>query len=167
MKKFDYLTKEEVKTLLFSTISQDRLGSKYECIDGRWYEKYGTYQAVTFVGKIFKVKNLETNMSEYVLHIGMSKQHPNDVHVNKKLAIEVAVENTLMDPFAVINIENPNINNFMFKNLVSVYYETMDIKFVRTRQEIEKLAIDKWNDLYEKMDLDEEDCDCPLCRCEL
>jgi hypothetical protein len=68
-----------------------------------------------------------------------------------------------MDPFAVINIENPNMNNFMFKNLVSVYYETMDIKFVRTRQEIEKLAIDKWNDLYEKMDLDEEDCDCPLC----
>jgi hypothetical protein len=46
MKKFDYLTKEEVKTLLFSTISEDRLGSKYECIDGRWYEKYGTYQEV-------------------------------------------------------------------------------------------------------------------------
>lgn len=159
MKKFDYLTKEEVKTLLFSTISEHRLGVKHECINGRWYDKYGTYQAITFVGKIFKVKNLETNMSEYVLHIGMSKQHPSDVHVNKKLAIEVAVENALIDPFAVINLENPNMDNFMFKNLVSVYYGTMDVKFVRTREEIEKLNIEKWTPLCEC----EEECNCPTC----
>lgn len=156
MKKFDYLTKEEVKTLLFSTISEDRLGSKYECIDGRWYEKYGTYQAITFVGKIFKVKNIETNMSEYVLHIGMSKQHPNDRHVNKKLAIEVAVENALINPFAVINLETPNMNNFMFKNLVAAYYNTIDVKFVRTREEVANLKLEKMLNIYNE----KECCGC-------
>jgi hypothetical protein len=67
MKKFDYLNKEEVNTLFYSTISSDRLNSKIVCIDGRWYEKYGTEQVVTFIGKVYKLKNLETNISEYMM----------------------------------------------------------------------------------------------------
>jgi response regulator RpfG family c-di-GMP phosphodiesterase len=140
MKKFDYLNKEEVNTLFYSTISSDRLNSKIVCIDGRWYEKYGTEQAVTFIGKVYKLKNLETNISEYVLHIGMTKQHPNDRHIDKKVAMETAVENCLINPFAVIELETPNINHYMFKRLVSNYLDTMELKFVRTKQEIEKIA---------------------------
>lgn len=139
MKKFDYLNKEEVNTLFYSTISTDRLASKVVCIDGRWWEKYGTEQAVSFVGKVYKLKNLETNLSEYVLHIGMSKQHPNDRHIDKKLAIEVAVENALINPFAVLELDGP-INNYAFKRIVNAYLSTMELKFVRTKEEVEKLT---------------------------
>ena len=95
-------------------------------------------------------------MSEYVLHIGMSKQHPNDRHVNKKLAIEVAVENALINPFAVINLETPNMNNFMFKNLVGAYYNTIDVKFVRTREEVANLKLEKMLNIYSE----KECCGC-------
>lgn len=159
MKKFDYLTKEEVKTLLFSTCSLDRMGSKMQCINGRWYEKYGTYQAVTFCGKVFKVKNSKTKMNEYVLLVGMSKQHPNDPHIDKKLAIEIAVENSLINPFAVINLNNPNINNFMFKEMMLPYYNAMDLKFVRTREEIESLDNEKWIKMYKNLNC----CNCTSC----
>lgn len=140
MKKFDYLNKEEVNTLFYSTISEDRTAIKDVCIDGRWWSKYGTEQAITFVGKLYKLKNFETNLNEYVLHIGMSKQHPDDRHINKGIAMEVAVENALIDPFAVIKLDNSNFTNFDFKRLVNVYLSTMNLKFVRTKEESEKIA---------------------------
>ena len=69
----------------------------------------------------------------------MSKQHPNDRHIDKKMAIEVAVENALIDPFAVIELDAP-INNYAFKRIVNAYLSTMDLKFVRTKEEAEKLT---------------------------
>ena len=70
----------------------------------------------------------------------MSKQHPDDRHIDKRIAMEVAVENALIDPFAVINLDNSNFTNFDFKRFVNVYLSTMNLKFVRTKEESEKIA---------------------------
>lgn len=135
MKKFDYLNKEEVKSFLYTTASEDRQGSKIECINGRMYEKYGTYQAVTFVGKVYRVLNKEKGRHEYVLHIGLSKQHPDEGRINKQEGVEIAVENCLIDPFAIINLEKNTIKFSDFMDIVSVYLSNMDLKFIRTKEE--------------------------------
>jgi len=135
MKKFDYLHKEEVKSFLYTTASEDRQGSKFVCINGRWYEKYGTYQAVTFAGKVYRLLNEETGIHEYVLHIGLSKQHPDEGHINKQVGVELAVENCLMDPFAIITLEKNTITFSDFMDIVLVYLSNMDLKFIRTKEE--------------------------------
>ena len=135
MKKFDYLNKEEVKSFLYTTASENRQGFKFECINGRQYKKYGTYQAVTFAGKVYRVLNKETGIPEYVLHIGLSKQHPDERHVNKQMGAELAVENCLIDPFAVITLEKNKITFSDFMAIVSIYLDNMDLKFIRTKEE--------------------------------
>lgn len=135
MEKFDYLNKEEVKSFVYSTISENRQSTKNECINGRWYTKYGTLQALTFAGRLYKVFNFEKNKHEYVLHVGMSKQHPNDSHINKQLAIEVAFDNCLMSPIIEMAFETEYIPFDMFRDIVQTYSFNLDLKFIRTREE--------------------------------
>jgi hypothetical protein len=136
MNNLDFLTKEQHRTFVYSTISNDRLSSKSVCINGRWYEKYGVEQAVCFFGVIYKVMNNVTGCREYILHVGMSKQHPDDSRINKSLAIELSQENALIDPIIEMKVSD-KFEYYDFKCMMEIYVNTLNLKFIKTRQEKE------------------------------
>lgn len=128
--KDNFLGKELVKTFSYTTATQDREAYANVVINGRQYTKYGTLQAVTFVGNLYRVDN------KYVLFVGMSKQHPCDTKVNKRLGWEIAAANALDNPFMIIEV-NSKFDKFMFNDFVEGYMDNMmDLQFVKTREEI-------------------------------
>ena len=104
MNNSNFLSKELVNTFAYTTATQDRDVCTDVSINGRRYRKYGTLQAVAFVGNLYKVGvpgegylkddgPVQNRNDKYVLVIGMSKQHPYDTKVNKDLGYEIATEN--------------------------------------------------------------------------
>lgn len=143
-----FLFKELVNTFAYTTATQNRDVYTDVSINGRRYRKYGTLQAVTFVGNLYKVGcsgegywpkedgPIQTSKNEkYVLVIGMSKQHPYDTKVNKELGYEIAQTNMLNDPCMVIEVQG-KFNKRRFVDLVEYYLSTMKLEFIKTRQEI-------------------------------
>lgn len=144
----DFLFKELVNTFAYTTATQDRDVYTDVSINGRKYAKYGTLQAVTFVGNLYKVGEKSQGYwpmdgdhpevkghEKYVLFIGMSKQHPYDTKLNKQLGYEVAMENALTNPSIMIEVQG-KFNYNRFKNIVENYLSTMRLEFIKTRQEI-------------------------------
>ena len=146
-----FLFKELVNTFTYTTATQDRDVYADVSINGRRYRKYGTLQAVTFVGNLYKVGvpsggylNLNgqstslksvKNQEKQVLVIGMSKQHPYDTKVNKELGYEVARVNSLDNPCIIIEVQG-KFNKRRFVDIVEYYIDTMKLEFIKTRDEI-------------------------------
>ena len=143
-----FLFKELVNTFAYTTATQDRDVYTDVSINGRRYRKYGTLQAVAFVGNLYKVGcsgegywpkedgPIQTSKNEkYVLVVGMSKQHPYDTKVNKNLGYEIAHENALTNPLMVIEVQG-KFNKRRFADLVEYYLSTMKLEFIKTRGEI-------------------------------
>ena len=143
----DFLFKELVNTFAYTTATQNRDVYTDVSINGRRYTKYGTLQAVTFVGNLYKtgvkgegylkddgapVNNVKDT---YVLVVGMSKQHPCDTKVNKEIGYEIAMTNALDNPIMIIEI-NGKFNYRCFKNIVEDYLNTIKLEFIKTKQEI-------------------------------
>ena len=133
--KSDFLNKELVKTLSYTTASQNREAYSNEVINGRNYIKTGTLQAVTVVCNIYKIYNSESNMTEYWAHMGLSKQHPTDIMVNKELGYEVANNNALNNPFCIIQV-NKSFGEHTFRDMIRPYIDDMDLEYVKTTEEI-------------------------------
>lgn len=131
----DFKFKELVKTLSYTTASQNREAYSNEVINGRNYIKTGTLQAVTVVCNIYKIYNSESNMTEYWAHMGLSKQHPTDIMVNKELGYEVANRNALDNPFCVIQV-NKSFGEYTFRDMIRPYIDDMDLEYVKTAEEI-------------------------------
>lgn len=144
----DFLFKELVNTFVYTTATQDRDVFTDVSINGRKYTKYGTLQAVTFVGNLYKVGENGKgywpkesgypdvkNHEKYILFIGISKQHPYDTKVNKQIGYEVAMENALDNPSIIIEVQG-KFTYYRFKNIVENYLSTMNLSFIKTRQEI-------------------------------
>ena len=117
----DFLTKELVNTFSYTTASQNRNVSTDVSINGRTYTKYGTLQAVTFVGNLYKI-----NEYKNVLVIGMSRQHPNEFNVNKEEGYERAALNTLDDPIMMIEVHG-RFTKRRFVNIVETYLTRKEI----------------------------------------
>ena len=143
-----FLFKELVNTFGYTTATQNRDVYADVSINGRHYRKYGTLQAVTFVGNLYKVGcsgegywpkeqgPIQTSKNEkYVLVVGMAKQHPYDTKVNKELGYEVAHENALDNPCMVIEVQG-KFTKRRFVDLVEYYLDTMKLEFIKTRGEI-------------------------------
>ena len=143
-----FLFKELVNTFAYTTATQDRDVYTDVSINGRRYRKYGTLQAVAFVGNLYKVGcsgkgywpkedgPIQTSKNEkQVLVIGMSKQHPYDTKVNKELGYEIAQENSLTNPCMVIEVQG-KFTKRRFVDLVEYYISTMKLEFIKTRGEI-------------------------------
>ena len=143
-----FLFKELVNTFAYTTATQDRDVYTDVSINGRRYRKYGTLQAVAFVGNLYKVGcsgegywpkedgPIQTSKNEkYVLVVGMSKQHPYDTKVNKELGYEIAQENSLDNPCMVIEVQG-KFTKRRFVDLVEYYLSTMKLEFIKTRGEI-------------------------------
>jgi hypothetical protein len=144
----NFLFKEKVNTFVYTTATQNRDVYTDVSINGRRYRKYGTLQAVTFVGNLYKVGcsgegywpkedgPIQTSKNEkYVLVIGMSKQHPYDTKVNKELGYEIAQTNMLNDPCMVIEVQG-KFTKRRFVDLIEYYISTMKLEFIKTRGEI-------------------------------
>ena len=129
-----FLFKELVNTFGYTTATQNRDVYTDVSINGRRYRKYGTLQAVTFVGNLYKVGCsgegywpkedglIQTSKNEkYVLVVGMSKQHPYDTKVNKELGYEIAQTNSLDNPCMVIEVQG-KFTKRRFVDLVEYYY---------------------------------------------
>lgn len=152
--KFDnnFLFKELVNTFDYTTATQNREVYTDVSINGRHYRKYGTLQAVAFVGNLYKVGvpgkgylNLKQgenvslkpvkNQEKQLLVIGMSKQHPYDTKINKEVGYELATEKMLTDPCIVIEVQG-KFTYRRFKNIVENYLNTMKLEFIKTKGEI-------------------------------
>ena len=147
-----FLFKELVNTFSYTTATQDREAYADVSINGRRYRKYGTLQAVTFVGNLYKVGiqskgylNLKEgenvslkplkNEEKYVLMLGMSKQHPYDTKVNKELGYELANDNAFNNPCMIIEVHG-KFNKRRFVDLIENYLDTMKFEFIKTKGEI-------------------------------
>lgn len=137
MKNFDYLTKELIDTLSFTTMNQDREAYSDVNINGRNYAMFGTLQAITFVGLVY-----EDAFGNKVMHIGISKQHPNDSKCNKQIAYEKATLKAMDNPDIVFNTVPDNVTMFNFRHMMIAYYDAMEVQFIRTKKEIELMGDD-------------------------
>lgn len=141
----DFLNKTEVNSFVYSSIDKDDIDCKNVVIDGRQYTKWGRLQIVTFVGMMFEAENNSTGKTEYFVTIGMSKQHPQDIVHNKKIAMETARENALTDPVMVMYNVSPSFDNYTFKEMMSMYHNTMDLDMIMTTEELKKKECEEFN----------------------
>lgn len=146
----DFLNKTEINSFVYTTANNDRLQEgKNVVIDGREYTKWGYEQIVTFVGMMYETKNKDTDRTDRFITIGVSKQHPADIRHNKRVAIEVARTNAIIDPIMTMYNVSENFNNYSFKQMMDAYVSTMELDFVMTTEEkkkYERMQFNKdWN----------------------
>ena len=145
----DFLNKNEINSFVYSSIDRDNVICKNVVIDGRQYTKWGKAQIVTFVGLMFEAQNKDSNKTVNYVAVGVSKQHPMDIKNDKKIAIETARINALVNPCIVFYDAPSSFDNFTFKKMMDTYVDTMDLDFVMTRDELknaEKREFEKdWN----------------------
>lgn len=145
----DFLNKEEVNSFLYSSINEDRIKCKNVVIDGRTYTKWGKEQIITLMGIMFKARNNDTGMSSYFVTVGMSKQHPEDLHNDKKVAMETARINALTNPVIVMYDVSSTFDNYNFKRMMEAYVDTMQLDFVMTKDELRKKKEAEFNKDWE------------------
>lgn len=135
MERFDFLRKELVRTYNYSTANFDRSGYIDYVENGRKYTKYGTWQAITYIGLLYKVYDTKQKMYKYVLHVGMSKQHPNDTRTNKDIAYEIAYENALIEPTITITWDQKP-TSYDCMNIITSHLSNVKLKMMKTKEEI-------------------------------
>ena len=136
MNNLDFLNKEELDTFVWSSANINRYNCKDTMYLGRYYTKWGDEQIVTFFGIKYAVKNMSTNKTENVVLVGMSKQHPEDIHHDKKVAMENARINALIDPFLVMKNVSDNFDKHNFVEMITAYHASMDLDFIMTSEEV-------------------------------
>ena len=155
------LTKETLKTYSYTTSNGNREGSKLVRILGRDYVKFGVYQAVTLVGNLCEVYDADVKRLKTVLFVGVAKQHPSDIKIDKELAYETANLNAMFNPAMIIEV-GTNFTQYNFREFAKNYIDTLDLQFVRTTAEKDDIEFDKW---VESLELEAEEgipnkCDC-------
>jgi len=133
--KNDFVSKELVKTLAYTTAKQNRDVYSEVVINGRKYIKTGTLQVVTVVCNVWKVFNKETNLYEYQALFGLAKQHPEDIKINKELAYEIANTNSFVNPFIKMQV-NKRFGENTFRDMIRAYINDMDLEYIKTKEEI-------------------------------
>lgn len=150
------LTKDLIDTFSYSTINSDRYGEMLVKMNGRDYIKLGTYQAVTLVGNLYEIYDSEVKRNKTVLFVGCAKQHPRDIMVNKELAYEEAQMKSMFEPCMVIEV-GPNFCHHDFRHFASTFVDTLKLKFVKTKQEIDEYEFEKHLDEIFSNDDEPED----------
>ena len=135
-KRMNILTKEIIKTYSYTTSNGDREGQKLVRILGRDYVKFGTYQAVTLVGDLCEVYDADVKRSKTVLFVGVAKQHPTDIKIDKELAYETAHMNAMFNPAMIIEV-GEEFTQYNFREFAKNYIDTLKLSFVKTQAERE------------------------------
>ena len=131
------LTKEILKTFSYTTANGNREGSMLVRINGRDYVKFGTFQAVTLVGDLCEVYDADVKRLKTMLFVGVSRQHPRDIKIDKELAYETAHLNALLDPQMIIEVGEA-FTQYNFREFAKNYIDTLKLQFVKTAQEIKE-----------------------------
>ena len=151
------LTKETLKTYSYTTANGNREGSMIVRINGRDYVKFGTFQAVTLVGDLCEVYDADVKRLKTVLFVGVSRQHPRDIKIDKELAYETAHLNALFNPQMVIEV-GECFTQYNFREFAKNYVDTLKLQFVKTTQEIEE---DDFMSAIEEIEFEEVDDEDP------
>lgn len=138
MEKFDFLRKDLVRTFTYSTITQNRESSIDYIENGRRYTKYGTLQALTYVGLLYKVYDTKAKLYKYIMHIGISKQHPCDLKINKDMAYEEAYLCALLEPVVTYTFDQKP-TSYDCMDVIYLYNSTVKVRLVKTKQEIKQM----------------------------
>lgn len=136
------LTKETLRTFSYTTANGNRNGTKLVRILGRDYAKFGVFQAVTLVGNLCEVYDRDVKRLKTVLFVGLAKQHPNDIKLDKEIAYETANLNAQFNPCMVIEV-GPEFTSYNFREFAKNYIDTLSLSFVRTTAEKEDIELDK------------------------
>lgn len=132
MSTFDFSTKELVETLAYTTMSQDRKRYTDVKIDGRQYRKFGTVQALTFVGNVY-----EDHRGRRAMCVGVAKQHPGDAKCDKQLAYEAAQMHAMVCPDLVMYTVPEHLTKYNFSKMMRWYEDMFDVEFIKTKKELE------------------------------
>ena len=81
--RYDFLTKNLVRTFDWNDLNQNRSIFGEVCINGRKYLKTGVATATTVVGNLYLVYDRSVKHNKYVLLVGIARQHPNDLHIKR------------------------------------------------------------------------------------
>lgn len=133
----DFLTKELIGVYSYTNMNEDRTDVKRVVIKGRTWLKTGTATATTVVSLLYKSYNPSVKRNEYVVLMGVARQNPGDVVLDKEHGYEVAMENALMSPVAIYNFEH-EIDKDFIDSMMKNYVMSLPVKFIKTRQELGK-----------------------------
>lgn len=131
------LTKEILKTYSYTTSNGNRESSALVRINGRDYIKFGTLQAVTLVGDLCEVYDADVKRNKTVLFVGVARQHPRDIKIDKELAYETAHLNALLNPQMIIEV-GECFTQYNFREFAKNYVDTLKLEFVKTQAEREE-----------------------------
>ena len=136
----EFFNKRLIKSFQYSTLKSNRDGHKVMSINGRTYIKCGVYQAVTLVGNLYSVYDPSVKQYKHILHVGVTRQHPDDLVTDKKLAVEMAATNAFIAPAITMEV-GPNFDKYVWEDLCHVYINSLNLEFVKTREEKHSYSI--------------------------
>ena len=131
----DFLRKKFIKQYVYSNIDSDRQCVKSVRINGRLYDKHGVDCATTFAALVYKVPVCGVKQFKYVILVGIARQNPCDNVLDKKIGVEIALENAWANPVMSVQYSDDVTEEIIYE-LVSSYSAGLPIQFVKTRQEI-------------------------------
>ena len=153
--RYDFLTKNLVRTFDWNDLGQNRSISEEVCINGRKYLKTGVTTATTVVGNLYLVYDQSVKRNKYVLLVGIARQHPNDLQVKRNEGIEIANLKSLDTPVMQIEFDH-EITWYEFKELAEWYVEYQTPRFLKTREEIKQSLKNKNLNYFSKYPKDAE-----------
>lgn len=131
----DWSIKELISSLNWTNANEDREACKDVVINGRTYTKYGTVTATTGVALQYKVYDPSVKQSKYIVLIGIAKQNPGDVCLDKELGYELATERAMISPVATISFDS-EVDDITMELFIRTYVNALPIEFIKTSQEL-------------------------------
>ena len=135
--RYDFLTKNLVRTFDWNNLGQNRSISEEVCINGRKYLKTGVTTSTTVVGNLYLVYDQSVKRNKYVLLVGIARQHPNDLQVKRNEGIEIANLKSLDTPVMQIEFDH-EVTWDEFEQLAEWYVEYQTPRFLKTSDEIKQ-----------------------------
>ena len=135
--RYDFLTKNLVRTFDWNDLYQNRSISEEVCINGRKYLKTGVTTSTTIVGNLYLVYDQSVKHNKYVLLVGIARQHPDDLQVKRNEGIEIANLKSLDTPVMQIEFDH-EVTWDEFKELAEWYVVYQQPRFIQTSEEIDQ-----------------------------
>ena len=136
--RYDFLTKNLIRTFDWNNLGQNRSTLEEVCINGRKYVKTGVTTATTVVGNLYVVYDQSVKRNKYVLLVGIARQHPNDLQVKRNEGIEIANLKSLDTPVMQIEFDH-EVTWDEFEELVEWYVKYQTPRYLKTADEIRQI----------------------------
>ena len=135
--RYDFLTKNLVRTFDWNDLNQNRSILGEVCINGRKYLKTGVTTATTVVGNLYLVEDRSVKQNKYVLLVGIARQHPKELNVKRSEGVEFANLKALNSPVMQIEFDH-EVTWDEFKELADWYVAWQTPKMLKTNEELKQ-----------------------------